>query len=92
MVTVLAVGVSVSASVLKHRQQAQKALCTTDAEQALTYGTKRCRGGFTSFCKNEGTDLLIFFRCSGSENKDEEGDEMDETKESVDWEAEDTES
>lgn len=38
-------------------------------------------GGFTSFCKNEGTDLLIFFRCSGSENKDGDGDGMDETKE-----------
>lgn len=52
-----------------------------DAEQALTYWTKRCGGGFTSFCKNEGTDLLIFFRWSGSKNKDEEGDGMDETEE-----------
>ena len=43
--------------------------------------TERFRCGFTSFCKNDGTDLLIFFRWSGSENKDEEGDGMVETKE-----------
>lgn len=54
-----------------------------DAEQALTYRIRRCRAGFTSFCKNEGTDLLIFFRCSGSKNKDEEGDGMDDTKEKL---------
>lgn len=36
---------------------------------------------FTSFCKNVGTDLLIFFRWSGSENKDEEGDDIDEATE-----------
>lgn len=35
---------------------------------------------FTSFCKNRGTDLLIFFRWSGSENKEEVGDGTDETK------------
>lgn len=35
---------------------------------------------FTSFRKNRGTDLLIFFRWSGSENKEEVGDGTDETK------------
>lgn len=52
-----------------------------DAQQALTYLTKRCRACFTSFCKNEGTDLLIFFWWSGSKIKDEKGDGMDDTKE-----------
>lgn len=35
---------------------------------------------FTSFCKNKGIDLLIFFRWSRSENKEEVGDGKDETK------------
>lgn len=35
---------------------------------------------FTSFCKNRGVDLLIFFRRSGSENKEDVGDGTDETK------------
>lgn len=52
-----------------------------NAVQALTYSKNSCRDGFTSFSKNIGTDLLIFFRWSGSVNKDEEGDGIDEAKE-----------
>lgn len=33
---------------------------------------------FTSFCKHRGTDLLIFFRWSLSENEEEAGEGMDE--------------
>lgn len=35
---------------------------------------------FTSLCKKDGTDLLIFFMCSGSENMDEDGDGGDDPK------------
>lgn len=57
--------------------QGRKALC----------GWMRCRvrssvgESFTSFCKNDGTDLLIFFKWSGSEKEEEEGVEMAETVE-----------
>ena len=74
----LAVGVSISAHVLKHRQHVQKALCTWMQDRLYPAGRKNV----TSFCKNEGTDLLMFFRWSESESKDEEGDVMAET---VEW-------
>lgn len=49
-----------------------------DAEESLT---KRSQShSFTSFCKNRGTDLLSFFRWSGSENTEEVGDRTDETE------------
>lgn len=66
---------SLSAVILKPRQQAWGTLMV--AVQNLL--NKRILGGFTSFCKNEGTDLLIFFKWFESENEDEEGEGVAET-------------
>lgn len=61
-------------------QTANKALCSKMQCRLFSTGLKDARSHFTSFCKNEGTDLLIFFRWSGSENKAEEGDAITEAR------------
>lgn len=64
--------------------EVESASCNTNsrqtAKQALSYSTSSCSGCFTSPCKKEGTDLLIFFRWSGSENEDEEFDGIVDTE------------
>lgn len=65
---------SLSEVVLKHRQRAWRAPTLLQ-----NLPNKRILGGFTSFSKNEGTDLLIFFKWFESENEDEEGKGVAET-------------
>lgn len=67
--------------VLKTQTAGEESSVHLDAVQGLSFWTKGGRESFTSFCKNEGTDLLIFFKWSGSEKEEEEGVDIVETVE-----------